>query len=420
MHSQNSSTHLSTVQELLNELDQMKNKGLSAQERLDFILDQGSNFVEEFSVEDAFDLEHRARSKRLEQLKELGSTLRTHTTQWEGAPVEEPVKEAAGKLLGHLNVFVKKAEDRERKSEIEMLSALWEWAPDVSEIWPGHHSRPRPKAIPIPEEVKELLEKKTELYDELEAKKTKTPPGEWIAQDFEELERIHGVNVQEELCQQKCFQEGAEEDNTDSLGVATSRCRPRTQSTKETAHYPTLEEAMSTMVTPVQEPKSVDGRFPRKSKITLPTEGDEMKVVGKVTEMPVKPGDHVVKDPQTDLSPLVRDAWTEALREMTTDDWSWQRTMKGMTGEKGNFGHVLLWTTSRLEARLEITDEKSGFLTKSEPRDHDSLKRVQLWVQKPDGTYYKHSETMTPDEVEKMNLDPIPFLKRMWYSLPHS
>ena len=406
-HSQNSSAHLSTVQELLTELDEMKNKGLSAQERLDFILDQGSNFVEEFSIEDAFDLEHRARSKRLEQLEELGSTLRTHTTQWKGAPVEDPVKEAADKLLGHLNVFVKKAEDRERKSEIEMLSALWEWAPDVSEIWPGHHSRPKPKAITIPEEVKELLEKKTELYDELKTKKPNTPPGEWIAQEFEELERIHGVNVQEELKKAESLE--SEMSKTSSFKKAVPDIN-----TKETANYPTLKEAMKDLPSPMQEPKSVEGRFPRKSKITMPTEGDEMKVVGKVTEMPVKPGDHVVKDPQADFSPLVRDAWTEALREMTTDDWSWQRTMKGITGERGTFGHVLLWTTPRLEARLEITDEKAGALSKGELRSPDSNKLVQLWVQKPDGTYKKYSEKMTPDEVEKVNLDPIPFLKRMF------
>jgi len=404
----NSSAHLSTVQELLTELDEMKNKGLSAQERLDFILDQGSNFVEEFSIEDAFDLEHRARTKRLEQLDELGSTLRTHQAQWRSAPMESPVKEAADKLLGHLDVFIKKGQDRERKSEIEMLSALWTWAPDVSDIWPGHHSRPKPKTIDIPEEVKELLEKKSELYDELETEKTATPPGEWIAQDFEKLKQMHGINVKEELKKAEALE------NEMAKTSSFKKTVPDIKLEEESRSYPSLNEAMKTMSSPVQQPKSVDGRFPLRSRITMPTEGEEMKVVGKVTDLPVKPGDREVKDFEAELGPLVRDAWTEALREMTTDDWSWQRSMKGMTGEKGNFGHVLLWTTPRLEARLEITDEKSGALTKGELRSPDSLKLVQLWVQKPDGTYHKHSETMTPDEVEKMNLDPIPFLKRMF------
>jgi len=137
---------------------------------------------------------------------------------------------------------------------------------------------------------------------------------------------------------------------------------------EESRSYPSLNEAMKTMSSPVQQPKSVDGRFPLRSRITMPTEGEEMKVVGKVTDLPVKPGDREVKDFEAELGPLVRDA----------------------------------------------TDEKSGALTKGELRSPDSLKLVQLWVQKPDGTYHKHSETMTPDEVEKMNLDPIPFLKRMF------
>ena len=44
--STSTSAHLSSVKELLAELDLMKNEGVGARERLDFILDQGAELVD--------------------------------------------------------------------------------------------------------------------------------------------------------------------------------------------------------------------------------------------------------------------------------------------------------------------------------------------------------------------------------------
>lgn len=362
-YTQNPSAHLSTVQELLAELDRMKNKGLGAHERLEFILDQGSNFVEEFDFEDAFDLEHRAMNKRLELLENMDSTLRTHRAQWSGAPVGDEVKEAAGKLIGHLDVFVEKARARERKSEIEMLSSLWTWAPDVSHIWPGHHSRPKPKAVEVPEEVKELLEKKSELYEELEAKESVGGRG-WSGPAKEEALLPTEKGVKES-------REAPEE--TDS------KLEPTTTSLKEK---------------------------------TVTWDGEDTRVVGKVSGE-LKP-DPIKKEDGPDH--LKRDAWTEALREMTTDDWKFIKEMEGLTGDAGTFGHVMLWRTSDgLEARLEIADRTSGKFSEGELRASASPKKiVTLWVETPPKRgFKKHSETMTNDEVEKLHLDPVPFIKQL-------
>ena len=163
-----STSHLRSVRDLLAELDNMKNKGIGPRDRLEFILDGGATLVDVFNIEDAFDLEARAMNRRLESLGDIKSTLRQGQQQLRGAPVQEEMKEAAGRLLGHLDKFLEDALTRERKSEIEMLSQIWSWGPDISHIFPGLTSgRPKPKPLEIPAEIQEFTQKKAALYDEV-------------------------------------------------------------------------------------------------------------------------------------------------------------------------------------------------------------------------------------------------------------
>jgi len=170
-HSTTTPSNLSRVQELVAHLDQMKNTRVGARERLDFILEQGSELVQEFDFKDAFDLEHRAMSKRLAQLEDMDSSSRLARTQWKNAPLPEDVREGAAKLIDYLDGFVKEAKSTERKAEVEMLSQLWEWGPDLSHMYAWLTSgRPVPKKrepIEVPEEIREFGKLKADLYREV-------------------------------------------------------------------------------------------------------------------------------------------------------------------------------------------------------------------------------------------------------------
>ena len=189
---QDPSTHLRGVQELLFELDKMKNSGIGAIERLEYILDKSAPLVEGFDLADAFDVELRARNRRLEDLSDMDRSLNHSKKQWEVGPLQEDVREAAGRLFKHLDSFLKSAIHSERKSEIEMLSALWDYEPDLSHLYPGLTSwRPAPLAKePLPE-LQEFYKKKAALYEEIEA--NREPPQEWLAKEFEGFDDLDAV-----------------------------------------------------------------------------------------------------------------------------------------------------------------------------------------------------------------------------------
>ena len=126
--------NIHTVQTLLDKLDKLKNEGASPLERIRVIQEDGGTIIgDEFSMEEAFDVERRHRSERQKKLVDLRDRVSTLASFWEAAPLAVEIGGAGKKLLGYLTDFVDRAERAERKKEILELSDLWQSAPDVSE-----------------------------------------------------------------------------------------------------------------------------------------------------------------------------------------------------------------------------------------------------------------------------------------------
>jgi hypothetical protein len=90
--------------------------------------------------------------------------------------------------------------------------------------------------------------------------------------------------------------------------------------------------------------------------------------------------------------PLLRDAWTEALREISCEPWTFLREMRVDQGK------ILFWGLQTGETRLELLSE--GDRT-----------RITLRVLR-DGTLWGHEETLSAKETQELHLDPSRFVKR--------
>ncbi|KPL02543.1 MAG: hypothetical protein AMK75_02605 [Planctomycetes bacterium SM23_65] len=90
--------------------------------------------------------------------------------------------------------------------------------------------------------------------------------------------------------------------------------------------------------------------------------------------------------------PLLRDAWTEALREISCDSWAFLREMR-VDG-----GKILFWGLQTGETRLEL-------LSKGDQT------QITLRVLK-DGKMWGHEETLSAKETQELHLDPSRFVKR--------
>lgn len=124
-------------EQLLEKLSSMKTEGVGVQDRLRYLAELPPlELRERFTLEDAFDAEREVLSSRLEQLAELDGTVRQLSSSWRGSPLEELELRAGAALLELLAELVKEAKRRELRSESELLSQVWTWAPDISGTWP--------------------------------------------------------------------------------------------------------------------------------------------------------------------------------------------------------------------------------------------------------------------------------------------
>jgi hypothetical protein len=368
-------SHLRSVRELLAKLDDMKNTGVVAAERLEFILDSGSDLVDEFNIEDAFDLEARARTRRLESLGDMKTNLRQGQEQWRGAPLREDVKEAAGRLFGHLDRFLENALTKERKSEIEMLSQIWEWGPDISHLFPGLTSgRPKPEPLEIPAELQEFTQKKAALYEEVRAEAEAHPhhcpvPGpQPCPVPREEIDEVVDQFVEDNpgmtLTELNTKLEDDELEESELEDV---------QEPGKSKYEENLEAAEEELK------KAPTKKFPF-IKTTSPVSAqEEGTVVGTVSTK--------------------RDAWTSVLREMTADEWERVQERKGQNSPFATYKNsIMLWYANACEARLELQEEGDGL----------TLVNLRMLLR---GRLHQLRERMTTDQVSRLHLDPMPFVK---------
>lgn len=404
------SAHLSSVKELLAELDQMKNKGIGARERLDFILDQGAELVEEgFDFEDAFDIEARVRVKRIDQLDELAKTMTLAKGFWADAPTKNDVKEAAMGLFRHLDRFIIDAKNIEVRSHIETLSQIWESAPDLRWLYPWlggdgpiyrpsyggssvaqHEGREYPTA-PTPEEpstdVKEFAERKKQLYKEA------TPKAE-LSTEEEQVGKL-----------KKLWPEVPEKDwNELEHKTELEHNAELERLNKSVLESPSSEDThLKASETKADWDKKIrdfdQGRSPVFKATILREEGGtigEGEVVGTVGKMGKMEKVKAVEPEKEEdvVDHILHDAWTTALRDLTLDDWRFTKE-RTWTEE----GSVLLWHLQTGEARLELSKLEDG-------RTNISLRILN------NGEFWKHEEVLTPESIKELHLNPLPFVKK--------
>lgn len=385
MHTQNSSDRqLSSVKELLIELDGMKERGLGAQQRIDLILKKGEDFADELNVQDAFELEQASQAKRIKQLELLANNLEAYRTQWKDAPVKKGVKEAATKLLEILRGFITTAQREERKAESEMLSTLWTWAPDVTDQWPWLAAPPK------------KLEKNPEL-EEVKELETKKSSGGKLDPELTEKELEAHQKVVEKI-----------EENVKELAVKTN------------TEPDQLLESVRTLGDAVEKEAKKQSRTAKvKEKVSSAPDlfagGFEVEDSGEIEVSSVKERLSPKKETHEVTSDLMRDAWTEALQEMTTHSWEFVKELSGLRDT--TYAKVWKWEAGEDTAELEIRDRKSGDLSKGQVRHPGTLKIVTLSLRLL-GSYKRHQEIMTDAEIEKMHLDPIPFIEKIRTVLP--
>lgn len=342
-------THLASVQDLLTELDRMKTTGIGARERLDFMLARGSELVEEnaFDLEDAFDLEARVRVKRLDQLEHLAKAMTTAKGLWADAPIKDDVTKAAMGLFRHLDRFIIDAKNVEHRSHTETLSQIWVSDPDIRWLypwltaWTGPIYRPSwadnngypvaPAAEEPSEEVKEFAEAKQKLYDETAADQT---PVELPEPETKEMAKLFDLSPEEAKKVEERIAEKMAEVKVDPNDIPA----------------------------PKQIPDEV--------------------VVGKVK-----------KEAEPEVDHIRRDAWTQALREMTLLNWNFDAEREWLA--EGS--EVIIWKTEdHEEARLELVQMSDSTI-------------VTLRILTKDGLR-KHEEKR--HSVKELHLDPLPFVKK--------
>jgi len=140
-------------------------------------------------------------------------------------------------------------------------------------------------------------------------------------------------------------------------------------------------------------------KYPLKTRPVAEHLYESGKKVSSVSERP-KP----VTDSQDDEGPdhLRRDAWAEALRELTAEPWKFDRELHGRTGDQGLEGDVLHFTVVSPEvysARLTVIPMPKG------------QQEVTLELQVKEKTQ-RRTELLTEDEAEKLHLDPTAFVKK--------
>lgn len=120
---------------LISTVDRMQTDGVSAPLRLQYLCENGPAPLPSFDL-----TEHLA---QIEALERLSATLTSARGEWRGAPMDAAYRDAGLALFEHLERLVDEHRNISGRSEIEMLSSLWESAPDVTGIYPWLHAPPR-------------------------------------------------------------------------------------------------------------------------------------------------------------------------------------------------------------------------------------------------------------------------------------
>ena len=427
IHSDSTSTpsaHLSSVQELLEKLDEMKTGRVAARQRLDFLLRHGSEVIQDFDFRDAFDLEMQAMGERLKKIGDMGTNLRAFKGSWTSGPLEEDVQKAGVRLVDHLDEFVTQASRKETITEIDMLSQLWISDPDVSAVFGlplAHYTKPGTEwgagetkyaaarggqvGRPGDGEAEKLESVRDELEEEVanenvkemempsaddQVKEMKKLFPELKDQDFKTLEKAHNAFI-EGLAKK------AEEAHQQVLKDPTANLERQKEISKE-----------------LKDPEvraHLAGAFNPKV-AARPVLSDDHQVVGQVSKtsstQPAPSKSVHREELPAEIDELNIRTWTRAINETLVSKWKFDRQLRGRVGEQGRMGITLIWKKGKAELRLDLEslalDETLVRLVP--PRATDR------WPTEDEERMYQvHAQEMSNSALEELHQDPNDFVK---------
>jgi len=421
------STHLSSVQELLEKLDEMKTGRVAARQRLDFLLHHGSEVIQDFDFRDAFNLEMRTKCDRLKKVQDMSRSLRAFKTSWSDGPLEEDVKNAGIRLVDHLDEFVVQAERKETSTEIEMLSQLWISNPDVNAVFGlplahytkagteyggdtkkyaaargDHHKSEKVVAL---EKARDALEEEvaSENLKELDLPSVEEQVKEmkklWPEVPEEEFDRLESQEKKaEEL--HKAFIDGVE------AGTRMAESEEDSEALESVAEMAALarqkELASRIKNDPVFRARLAGG---------LASSSDDQQVVGQVSRISSSPAPtspaHQEELPD-EVDELDIRSWTLAINETLASKWKFDRQLRGRIGDRGRMGLTLIWVKGKSELRLDLEslalDETLVRLVPPRATDRWSLEEEKKM-------YQVHAQEMSSSALEELHKDPSDFVK---------
>lgn len=376
-----SAARLRSVQDLISNLDQMRTDGVGARERLDFLLAHSAEIVPEFDFHDALSLEHVATSVRVRKLEDLGDQVVKLKGLWADSPLADDVRGAGQKLMRHLEGFVAERKSAETRNETQMLAELWDWGPDLSDLYPWLSSwagRPKKEKAPahdIPEEARELTAQRDDLAHEV--------AGENLATT--ELLRADGPE-----------KVSADVDRWIGSSIARDFLEPPSSEAPEGTPPEPLEQEASGQPSP--EPSPFLDKFPFRGPRRPETDpaGD---VVARLTPdeeaRPLSSLSGPQRLPASFSAPDARTSkrWTAALADHLGGEWAFaslEHRLDRLT---------MCWTCAEGNARLEVLPSEHGVL---------AMLRVLL-----DGRIKRANRTLAEDGLAQFFAEPDALLKAL-------
>ena len=352
------SAHLSTVRQLLRKLDEMKDGKVGAQERLEFLLENGTKVVHDFDYRDAFDTEMRSMTDRLRNLAALETDLRSFKANWATSPLDGDTKHAGDELVGHLNEFVKQALRRESLAEIEMLGQVWDSSPDVGAAFgmPAPDYGPKKQALGKlrqsngSDEARKLDEVRDVLEHEVAGENLEMPPEVYVDLDLDE--ELKKKAKAKEIHVREVAKIGASHEKAEAVPHET--------------------------------------------------------VVSQVVKERLKPAPPAPEVLEEEMGMLDIQSWTKAFNDVLASNWKFDRQLRGRIGDNARMGLTLIW--SKGDERLRLDVERLGddevLVRLVPPR---STKRWSL--EDEEKMYQVHAREMKVAELEELHGDPSGFVK---------
>lgn len=373
------SEHLPAVEALLKQLDQMRGK-VGSRQRLEFLLERGPRVVRGFDIEDAFGLSRKAHTDRVQKLEDLGTAMDVLRAHWQGDVLEDGVKKAGDRLIGHLAEFVRQAKDTESRFEVGMLESVWESSPNVFPAFglptPFYYSENAENSDDFVEEIRKRF---VESYTPENSPESESAPEPATMSE----DPTEGIPV-------SSIQRTAEELDHHQVHVPL-------KVGGEMKVFESSYEVVHTLSSPDAAKRYTEVVLKKPHPVAAPA-------VGKSLEEPEEtPPQEALLEQKLDM--LEVKCWTEAIHEVLASSWTFSRQLQGRVGDRARMGLALFWTKGKETLRLDI--ERLGV-------DEVLVRMTPPRISVDDaGRYQVYAKEMQDSALAELHKSPEEFVKHI-------